>query len=64
LRWVRARKSVSDDKQRVRLNLITHLLAHIPYKELPREKMALPTRQKPGGYSEPDYPFKFVEERY
>ena len=31
----------SDDKKRARLNLITHLLNHIPYKEAPREKVKL-----------------------
>ena len=36
----------SDDKKRARLNTITHLLAHIPYEELPREKVKLPDRQQ------------------
>ncbi|MBL8226257.1 MAG: polyphosphate kinase 2 [Chromatiales bacterium] len=54
----------SDDKKRARLNLITHLLARIPYKEPPREKIKLPKRQKPHGYREPAYPFKYVEERF
>jgi polyphosphate kinase 2 len=52
----------SDDKKRARLNLITHLLNHIPYKEAPREKVKLPDRQKPHGYKEPDYPYKIVPE--
>jgi polyphosphate kinase 2 len=52
----------SDDKKRARLNLITHLLKHVPYEELPREKVKLPDRQKAHGYKEPDYPFKFVPE--
>jgi len=52
----------SDDKKRARLNTITHLLAHIPYEELPREKVKLPDRQKAHGYSDPDYPFKIVPE--
>ena len=54
----------SDDKRRARLNCITHLLKQIPYKEAPREKIKLPKRQKPGKYKEPDYPFKYVEERF
>jgi polyphosphate kinase len=54
----------SDDKRRARLNLITHLLEQIPYKELPRKKIKLPKRQKPGGYREPKYPFKFIDEAY
>jgi polyphosphate kinase 2 len=52
----------SDDKKRARLNTIAHLLAHIPYEELPREAVRLPDRQKTHGYKEPDYPFKFVQE--
>jgi polyphosphate kinase 2 len=52
----------SDDKKRARLNAITHLLRHIPYEEMPREKVKLPERQKPHGYKEPDYPYKFVPE--
>jgi polyphosphate kinase len=59
--WYVAR---SDDKRRARLNIITHLLGKIPYKNAPREKVKLPKRQKPGDYREPDYPFKFIEERF
>ncbi|HEY1288162.1 MAG TPA: polyphosphate kinase 2 [Burkholderiales bacterium] len=54
----------SDDKRRARLNLISHLLDHIPYKTAPREKVKLPKRQKRHGYREPDYPYKYVKERY
>jgi polyphosphate kinase 2 len=54
----------TDDKRRGRLNIISHLLEQIPYKSAPREKVKLPKRQKPGGYREPDYPYKFVKERY
>jgi len=54
----------SDDKNRARLNIITHLLGSIPYKNVPRPKIKLPKRQKPGGYKEPDYPYKMVPEKY
>jgi polyphosphate kinase 2 len=54
----------SDDKERARLNVIRHLLTQIPYKELPRDKVKLPKRQKAGNYREPDYPFKLVDEKY
>ena len=54
----------SDDKKRARLNIISHLLSRIPYKEVPREKVELPKRQKPGDYVEPDYPYKFVPGRF
>ncbi len=59
--WYVAR---SDDKKRARLNIISHLLAQVPYQELPREKVTLPRRQKPGSYQEPDYPYRYVAERY
>jgi len=54
----------SEDKKRVRLNIISHLLSRIPYKELPREKVKLPDRQKPKHYKEPDYPYKWVPEKF
>ena len=54
----------SDDKKRARLNIITHLLGRIPYKEAPREKVKLPKRQKAHGYREPNYPYKYVEEKF
>ncbi|KRC80558.1 polyphosphate kinase [Achromobacter sp. Root83] len=54
----------SDDKRRVRLNIISHLLAHIPYTATPREKIKLPKRQKAKGYIEPDHPFRFVPEKF
>jgi polyphosphate kinase 2 len=59
--WFVAR---SDDKKRARLNIISHLLARIPYKEAPREKVKLPKRQKPGDYRDPDYQFKIIPEIY
>ena len=50
----------SNDKKRVRLNIITHLLSQIPYEEVPRPKVELPKRQSPGKYKEADYPYKYV----
>ncbi len=52
----------SDDKKRARLNIISHLLKRIPYEQAPRDKVKLPDRQKPHGYTEPDFPYKFVPE--
>jgi polyphosphate kinase 2 len=40
--WYVAR---SEDKKRVRLNIITHLLSRIPYEAPPREKVKLPKRK-------------------
>jgi len=34
----------SDDKRRARLNIISHILANIPYKEIERKKVKLPKR--------------------
>jgi len=59
--WFVAR---SDDKQRARLNIIGHLLESIEYKDVRRDKIKLPKRQKAGDYREPDYPYKFIAERY
>jgi polyphosphate kinase len=54
----------SNDKRRTRLNIIAHLLDHVPYKDAPRDKVKLPKRQKAEGYREPDYPYKYIPERY
>nr|WP_233234619.1 polyphosphate kinase 2 [Bordetella sp. LUAb4] len=50
----------SNNKRRVRLNIIHHLLSSIPYQPLPRERVKLPKRQKPGNYREPDHTFRFI----
>jgi len=54
----------ADDKRRVRLNIITHLLSNISYEEIRREKVRLPDRQKAHKYEEPDYPYKYVPEEF
>ncbi|RDK06136.1 polyphosphate kinase 2 [Cupriavidus lacunae] len=54
----------SDDKQRARLNVISDLLNRIPYESMPRKEPVLPKRQKPEGYVEPDYPYKYVPEKF
>jgi polyphosphate kinase 2 len=54
----------SNDKKRARLNLITHLLSHVPYKSVKRDKVKLPARGKQHGYREPDYPYKYVPEKF
>jgi hypothetical protein len=48
----------ADNKRSARLNCITHLLSLIPYKDVKRDKVKLPQRQKPNGYKEP------AEQRY
>jgi len=54
----------SDDKRRARLNLIKHLLAHVPYQAVPREKVKLPKRQPRGDYVGSDHPLRVVPEVY
>ena len=54
----------SNDKKKVRLNIISHLLERIPYKDLKREKLELPKRQKKGSYRDANYPFKVIKERF
>jgi polyphosphate kinase 2 len=54
----------SDDKNRARLNVITHLLKHVQYKDVKREKIKLPKREKRGKYKEIDYPFKVIPLAY
>ena len=44
----------TDDKQRGRLNLITHLLGQVPYEPLAPKTVTFPERQEPGDYQEPD----------
>jgi polyphosphate kinase 2 len=58
--WFVAR---SEDKKRVRLNVISHLLKQVPYKAPPPMKVKLPKR-KIGKYKAADYPFKYVPERF
>ena len=55
----------SDDKKRARLNLITHLLSLIPYKDLTPAPIKLPRRQRDQGYVRPPKSDqKFVPERF
>jgi polyphosphate kinase 2 len=58
--WFVAR---SEDKKRVRLNVITHLLKQVPYKSVKSEKVKLPKR-KVGRYKSADFPFKYVPETF
>ncbi|WP_246607082.1 polyphosphate kinase 2 [Paractinoplanes toevensis] len=59
--WFIAR---TDDKKRGRLNVLTHLLANIPYHSLSQEKVALPKRQKANGYHDPELPVRLIPEPY
>jgi polyphosphate kinase 2 (PPK2 family) len=54
----------SEDKKRVRLNVISHLLEHVPYEELPKVKtIKLPKRSI--RKSQPNnYPFRLIPEKF
>ncbi len=54
----------ANNKRQARLNLITHFLSLIPYDEVPREPIKFPRRQAKGKYVEPDYPYRYVPEKY
>jgi polyphosphate kinase 2 len=53
-----------NDQRRGRLNLISHFLSLVPYEEVPHDKIKLPKRNKPNGYVEPNYPYRFVPSSY
>jgi polyphosphate kinase len=54
----------SNDKRRARLNLISHFLNKIPYKNLPRDKVKLPKRKTSSSYKEADLSDKVIPEKF
>jgi len=54
----------ADDKRRAGLYCIAHLLSLIPQEKLNRKKVVLPNRQKPRGYEQPKYDYRFIPEKY
>jgi polyphosphate kinase 2 len=56
----------SDDKQRARLNGISHILARVPYETIKRDKAKLPKRSNKGAYDDRLDPDKvrFVADRF
>ena len=52
----------SDDKEKLRINVLSHILSHIPYKSLKTEKVKLPKRDKASSYKSPDLSLKYVPE--
>ena len=58
--WYVAR---AEDKKKLRLNLISHLLQHVPYEDLPQAKVKLGKR-KIGKYKAMDYPFRYIPEPF
>jgi polyphosphate kinase 2 len=58
--WAPWYVALSDNKGKLRLNVLSHILSQIPYKAPKSNKVKLPPRQKPTGYKSPKYPFKYV----
>jgi len=55
----------ADDKERARLNCISHLLSLLPYDDTTPEQIVLPTRQVDDGYVRPPIESqRFVPEKY
>jgi polyphosphate kinase len=54
----------SDDKEKARLNCISHLLSVVPWKKIPQDNITLPKRQKPKGYKQPDWNYRWIPQRY
>jgi polyphosphate kinase 2 len=54
----------SDDKKRARLNCISHILASIPYEEIPYTPPKLPPRQKAKAYAEPKQKHRIISQRW
>lgn len=54
----------TDDKQRARLNCISHLLRIVPWERVARKKVELPKRQKAHGYKEPGWNYRWIPEEY
>ncbi len=54
----------ANNKRQARLNLISHFLSQVPYVEVPREPIKFPKRQAEGKYVEPDYPYRYIPEKY
>jgi polyphosphate kinase 2 len=56
----------SNDKKRARLNIISHVLAQLPYKRVDREKVKLPKRSDKHAYDDatPMKRRRYVEQRW
>ncbi len=54
----------SNDKPRARLNVISHILNLVPYKNEKAAHVVLPDRQKKDGYRDPDVHRHLVPMRF
>ena len=62
--WAPWNVTYSNDKKRTRLNVISHLLSSIKYKEIEREKIKLPKRKIARNDKEKSYSFKLIPEKF
>jgi polyphosphate kinase 2 len=62
--WAPWHVARSDDKRRARLNVITHILRSIPYKDVSQEKVKLPKRHIKKNDDRPEYPLRFIPEAH
>ena len=54
--WIKEKGlKVANIKRHARLNVISHLLSQIPYKDLTPVPIELPPRQPAGDYRQPDF---------
>jgi polyphosphate kinase len=54
----------SDDKKRARLDIIRHVLDHVPYEKSDSPEVKFPRRQKAGDYNEPTRLYHVVPDYY
>jgi hypothetical protein len=62
--WAPWNVTYSNDKKRTRLNVISHLLSSINYKELDREKVKLAKRTIAKEDEAKSYPFRLIPEKF
>jgi polyphosphate kinase 2 len=58
--WAPWYVALSDDKRKLRLNVLSHLLSRIPYKPVKAEKVVLPKRKIKTGPPDPKLTLKYV----
>jgi polyphosphate kinase 2 len=60
--WAPWYVALSDDKKKLRLNVLSHILSQVPYKEIKAETVKLPKRKIDKKYVGPKLTLKYVPE--